>query len=134
MARVPSATLRKARTSGVLQALLPLTLNETVVTAGVEVTVTAVVAVRPLDVAVIVAEPAAMAVTRPLAETVATVAADDDHVVVDVTATPEALRGVAVSCPVCPIWSASVDGATVTEATAAGGEKNGERERQEAQG
>ena len=53
-------------------------------------------------VAVIVAEPAANAVTKPVLETVATAAALVLQVTVRVSAVPAASRGVAVSCSVCP--------------------------------
>src|SRR5256885_5715111 len=71
--------------------------------------------------AVIVAEPAAFAVTRPLAFTVAIAVSLDDQV----TARPEsglppASLGVAVSCTVCPTGTLADDGVTVTEATGTG--------------
>src|SRR5256885_72131 len=71
--------------------------------------------------AVIVAEPAAFAVTRPLPFTVAIAVSLDDQV----TARPEsglplASLGVAVSCTVCPTGTLADDGVTVTEATGTG--------------
>src|SRR2546421_250251 len=71
--------------------------------------------------AVIVAEPGAFAVTRPLAFTVAIAVSLDDQV----TARPEsglpfASFGVAVSCTVCPTCPLADDGVTVTEATGTG--------------
>src|SRR2546421_12475299 len=71
--------------------------------------------------AVIVAEPAAFAVTRPLTFTVALAVSLDDQV----TARPEsglplASLGVAVSCTVCPTGALADDGVTVTEAPGTG--------------
>jgi hypothetical protein len=65
-------------------------------------TVIAEVPERASLVAVIVAEPAANAVTKPVLETVATAAALVVQVTVRVSAVPAASRGVAVSCSVCP--------------------------------
>src|SRR2546422_6415545 len=75
----------------------------------------------PSLVAVIVAEPATFAVTRPLALTVATVVLSLDHVIVrPASGVPLASRGVAVSCTVWPTSTLGEAGLTVTEATGAG--------------
>src|SRR5690348_5580600 len=66
-------------------------------------TVIAHVACTPPTAAVIVALPAATAVTSPLASTVATAGALDVHVIVALTGLPFASSGVALSCSVAPI-------------------------------
>src|SRR5437899_2345974 len=83
------------------------------------VTVIAAVPLCPSLVAVIVAEPAAIPVTRPLALTTAAAVLSLDHV----TARPErvlpfASLGVAVSCTVLPAATLAEAGETATEATA----------------
>src|SRR5256885_17132701 len=76
----------------------------------------------PSLVAVIIAEPATFAVTRPLVLTVATVALSLDQVIVRPdSGLPFASRGVAVSCTVCPTGTLGEAGVTVTEATGTGG-------------
>src|SRR6185436_1816008 len=69
-------------------------------------------------VAVIVADPAATAVTRPLAETVATAAALLDHVTTrPVNVLPAESFVVALSCALPPMRSVPEAGATTTLAT-----------------
>jgi len=85
---------------------------------GTLVTVTVAVPLCPSLVAVIVAEPAATPVTKPLAETVAAAAL----LVAQVTtrplrAVPFASFGVAVNCVVAPTVTPAAVGLTVTEAT-----------------
>ena len=76
----------------------------------------------PSLVAVIVAGPGAMAVTRPVPLTVATEAAFVLQVTVrPVSAVPDASRGVAASCAVAPTVIGDVLPLTETDATAAGG-------------
>src|SRR2546422_11648232 len=76
----------------------------------------------PSLVAVIVAEPASFAVTRPLALTDATVVLSLDQVIVRPdSAVPLASRGVAVSCTVPPAGRLAVAGLTATDATGTGG-------------
>ena len=70
----------------------------------------------PAD-ALIVAEPAATPVTRPLDETVATPVFDDVHV--NVVADPGGLA-VAVSCAVAPAATVALDGETEIDLTALG--------------
>ncbi len=74
----------------------------------------------PSLVAVIVANPTAMPVTRPLPFTVATarVAARPSHTR-PASALPLASRGVAVSCTVCPAATLADAGLTLTDATGA---------------
>src|SRR5439155_1472914 len=72
--------------------------------------------------AVMVAEPAALLVTRPLGLTVATAVLLLPHVTVrPVSALPAESFGVAVSCTVCPTRMLAVAGETATEATEATG-------------
>src|SRR5689334_25358796 len=69
-------------------------------------------------VAVIVADPAAFADTRPVPFTVATVVLLEDHVTVRPdSGLPFASFGVAVSCTVWPAGTLAEAGATVTDAT-----------------
>src|SRR6266516_6798538 len=85
------------------------------------VTVTAAVALLPSLVAVTFAEPAATAVTSPLASTVATPAASVDHVMTrPVRTLPSASWSVAVICCVAPTPTVAAVGLTLTEATGAG--------------
>src|SRR5439155_8544303 len=85
---------------------------------GTGVTVTAAVLLLPSLVAVMLAEPGAMPVTRPLGLTVATVVSPLLHVTVRPAKVPPAESfGVAVSCTVCPTVRLAVAGETVTEAT-----------------
>jgi hypothetical protein len=67
---------------------------------------------------VIVADPGFTPVTRPVADTVATVELDDDHVTV-----APVFDGftVAVSCCVAPCATMALDGETVTDLTLLGG-------------
>src|SRR6266550_1627267 len=84
------------------------------------VTVMAAVPLCPSLVAVIVAGPAAKAVTRPLLLTVATEVLELVQVTVrPVRMLPLASRSVAVSWSVCPAGTLAVAGLTVTEATGA---------------
>src|SRR5207253_5435774 len=85
------------------------------------VTVTPAVPLFPSLVAVIVADPAPVAVTNPVALTVAT----EPLLVAQVTARPTnglpaASLGVAVSCEVCPVCRLIDAGLTLTVATGAG--------------
>src|SRR5438067_824173 len=85
---------------------------------GTSVTVTAALLALPSLVAVIVAEPAALLVTRPLGLTVATAVLLLPHVTVrPVSALPAESFGVAVSCTVCPTVRLVVAGEIATEAT-----------------
>ena len=95
--------------------------GETVTDAtGTGVTVMDDVPLCPSLVAVIVAEPATLVVTRPAPETVATVVLFDDHVTVrPVRMFPLASLSVAVSCTVWPACTLADGGVTVTEATGA---------------
>ncbi len=83
-------------------------------------TVIADVPPMPSLVAVIVADPTATPVTRPLLS----VAADSllfAQVTTRDSGLPFASFGVAVSCTVCPTSTAADDGVTSTEATGTGG-------------
>src|SRR5207302_654683 len=72
----------------------------------------------PSLVAVIIAEPAAFAVTNPLPLTVATAVLPLAHVTTRPDrALPLASLGVAVSCAVCPTCTPADAGVTATEAT-----------------
>jgi len=85
---------------------------------GTGVTVMVYVPLCPSLVAVIVAEPAATPVTKPLALTVATAALPVAHVTVrPLRAVPFASFGVAVNWVVPPTVRLAVAGLTVTEAT-----------------
>src|SRR5437879_11308660 len=85
---------------------------------GTCTTVMAAVPPCPSLVAVIVAEPATLPVTSPVALTVATVVLSDAHVTVrPVSGTPFASFGVAVSCPVVPAPTLAEAGLTATDAT-----------------
>src|SRR2546425_11085648 len=85
---------------------------------GTFVTVTVAEPLLPSLVAVIVAEPAATPVTRPLPLTVATAALLVAHVTVRPFSTPPpASLGVAVSCTVWPTRTLADAGLTVTDAT-----------------
>src|SRR5205823_6466012 len=85
---------------------------------GTAATVTVALPAFPSLVAVIVADPAALLVTRPLGLTVATAVLLLAHVTVrPVSALPAESFGVAVSCTVCPTVRLAVAGATATEAT-----------------
>jgi hypothetical protein len=86
--------------------------------AGAEATVIDSEPVFAPLVALICAEPAATAVTSPLAETVAMPAFEDDHVINwPVRTFPLESRVVAVACVVCPIVRLVAPAATVTVAT-----------------
>src|SRR5205809_206209 len=90
------------------------------VTAATGTVLTVIVAepLCPSEVAVIVAAPAATAVTSPLALTVATAVLPLDQVTVRPgSELPFASCGVAVSCTVCPTCTDAVAGFTVTDAT-----------------
>src|SRR6266568_2969116 len=85
---------------------------------GTFVTVIAAVPLLPSLVAVIVAGPAATAVTSPLALTVATAVLPLDQLIVrPESELPFASFGVAVSCIVWPTCTDAVAGVTVTDAT-----------------
>jgi len=85
---------------------------------GTLVTVIAELPLCPSLVAVIVADPAALAVTSPLAFTVAAAVLLLAHVTtLPGSGVPLASRGVAVSCPVCPTVRPRLGGATLTVAT-----------------
>jgi hypothetical protein len=89
---------------------------------GTLVTVMAAVPLCPSLVAVMVAEPAATAVTSPLALTVATAVLPLAHVTTRPDrGLPLASLGVAVSCTVWPAGTLAEAGLTLTEATGAGG-------------
>src|SRR5947209_15778722 len=88
------------------------------VAAFASVTVTVAEPLSPSLVAVIVADPAALAVTSPLPFTVATAVLLLAHVTTrPVSGAPLASRGVAVSCPVCPTGRLRLAGVTLTVAT-----------------
>src|SRR5207245_2647052 len=85
---------------------------------GTAVTVTTDVPLLPSDVAVIVADPTATAVTSPLPSTVATEVLSLAHVITRPdNGLPLASFGVAVSCSVSPTCTPAGDGVTATEAT-----------------
>src|SRR5438094_213765 len=85
---------------------------------GTDVTVIAALLLLPSLVAVIVAEPAATLVTRPLGLTRATVVSPLAHVTVRPVKVPPAESfGVAVSCTVCPTRMLADAGETASEAT-----------------
>src|SRR5437867_12330735 len=85
---------------------------------GTSVTATAALPALPSLVAVTVADPAALLVTRPLGLTVATAVLLLAHVTGrPVSALPAESFGVAVSWTVCPTVRLAVAGATATEAT-----------------
>jgi hypothetical protein len=85
---------------------------------GTTITVIADVPLCPSDVAVTVAEPAVLAVTRPVVLTVATAALPLDHVMTRPDkGLPPASFGVAVSRTVWPTPRVADAGLTVTEAT-----------------
>src|SRR5207249_3930673 len=87
---------------------------------GTFVTVSAEVPFTPSLVAVIVAEPAATPVTRPLLFTVATPVLLLAQVTTrPVNAVPPASFGVAESCTACPTCTLGAAGLTVTDATGA---------------
>jgi hypothetical protein len=84
---------------------------------GGDVTTTAMLALTPSTCAEIVAPPAATAVTRPVDDTVATVAEElDQFTTRSASNAPAVSRTVAVSCVVLPTTSAAVIGETLTEA------------------
>src|SRR6266550_1296117 len=87
---------------------------------GTAVVVTVAVPLCPSLVAVNVAVPAATAVTRPLADTVATPGTLLAHVTTrPISAEPFASSGVAVSWTVCPTGTLAEAGFTATDATGA---------------
>src|SRR5207248_9877487 len=87
---------------------------------GTAATVTVALPAFPSLVAVIVAEPAALLVTRPLGLTVATAVLLLAHVTVrPVSALPAESFGVAVSCTGCPARRLAGVGGTAPEATRA---------------
>src|SRR5207249_5658119 len=89
---------------------------------GAGVTVIAAVPLCPSLVAVIVAEPAAAPLTRPLLLTVATAVLLLDHVTLRPDSRfPFASLSVAVSCTAWPACTVADAGVTVTDATGAGG-------------
>src|SRR5437764_15061488 len=87
---------------------------------GTAATVTVALPAFPSLVAVIVADPAALLVTRPLGPTVAAAVLLLPHVTVrPVSALPAESFGVAASCTVCPTVTFAVAGATATAAPGA---------------
>src|SRR6266705_1787769 len=88
---------------------------------GTGFTMIAALALFPSLVAVILAEPTPAPVTRPLAFTVATLAASVDQVIArPESGLPLASSSVAVSCCVAPAYIDAVAGLTLTEATGTG--------------
>src|SRR6266550_4774984 len=88
---------------------------------GTSVTVRVAVPLFPSLVAVIVADPGATAVTRPLPFTVARAVLLLPHVTTrPASAFPLASFGVAVSCTVCPAVTLTDAGLTLTDATGTG--------------
>jgi hypothetical protein len=81
-----------------------------------DATVTVVEPLTPSKVALIVAEPAAMPVTRPVELTVAMLVSDDDHETESVTVlvAPSSYVPVAIICCVLPTATVGVEGVTVT--------------------
>jgi hypothetical protein len=97
-----------------------LTLTDATAT-GVSVTVIPAVPFLPSLVAVMIAGPAVIPVTRPPLLTVATPVLLLAHVTTrPVSAFPVASRGVAVSCTVCPTGTLASVGLMVTDATGTG--------------
>ena len=85
---------------------------------GTFATVTVAEPLFPSLVAVIVTDPTATPVTRPLADTVASAAFELVHVTARPVSTfPTASLGVALSCVVAPTNTVAVAGLTVTDAT-----------------
>jgi hypothetical protein len=80
----------------------------------------AAVPLLPPALAVMVAGPTETPVTRPDVETDAIPVALDDHVTGSESALPDASRGVADSCVVCPTATFADGGVTLTLATAGG--------------
>ena len=118
-AAVRAVAVRDALVPAVSESDEGLTTTDATVGA-VEETVTAEVPLFPSLVAVIVVEPAAIAVTNPLPFTVATAVLLDAHVIVRPASTlPPASLSVAASCVVCPTAILTVAGLTVTDATGA---------------
>src|ERR1700688_1155580 len=102
-----------------------MTLAETGLTAtdatGTGVTVIAAVALWPALLAVMVASPGAMPVTRPLPATVATLGLLEVQVTTrPLNGLPFASLSVAVSCVVCPTITLADAGLMVTDATGTG--------------
>src|SRR6266487_5381529 len=95
-----------------------LMLTDATGAGGAAATVTAALPLFPSLVAVIVAEPAATPVTRPLPSTVATPGAPLVHVTVrPPSAVPAESTGIATSCTVLSTVTVAVAGATTTAAT-----------------
>src|SRR6266851_4330886 len=115
----PAASLVTAESCSVAPTSRPAGAGLTVTLAtGTLLTVMADVPLIPSLVAVIVAEPAAIPVTNPLALTVATAALLLPHVTTrPARATPFTSFGVAVSCCVAPTSRLAAAGLTVTLAT-----------------
>jgi hypothetical protein len=118
----PTASLRVA--VSVWVAPTPtLAADGATVTLATGTIVTVIVALPDLPslVAVAVAVPAAIPVTTPTLDTLATLAFDEVHVTVrPISAFPPASLGVAVSACVAPTLTFATDGATVTVATGGG--------------
>src|SRR5690349_301538 len=118
---LPLASLGVAVNCTVWPAATDADAGLTVTLATGTVTAVTVIADEPLlpsEVAVIVAEPAATPVTRPLPLTVATDVVPLAHVIVrPVSALPLASWGVAVNCTVWPAATEADAGLTLTEAT-----------------
>ena len=124
--RPASTPPTESRVTAVACVVVPSTIDDeasvtTTALTGTGDTVTAAVALCPSLVAVMVAVPGATAVTRPLADTVATPVADE----VQLTARPVstsllAARVTAVPCVVCPTSSAEDANVSDTLATGVG--------------
>src|SRR4051812_11469031 len=116
---LPAESLVTTDSCSVDPMFTPLDAGDTVTDAtGTTVTVIVAAPLCPSLVAVIVAEPTATAVTRPFADTVATLDALLDHVIVrPVSTLPAASLVVAVGCPDVLTRSVFVAGARVTGAT-----------------
>src|SRR6266576_2798309 len=116
---LPAASLVAALSCAVVPTRSVLVAGATVTVAtGTAVTVIALVPLLPSLVAVIVADPAETAVTRPLAETVATAGALLDHVTTrPVSVLPAESFVTALNCSVAPLVRLPVAGVTATVAT-----------------
>ena len=116
----PPASFVVAASVAVAPTLIAAVDGDTVTLAtGTGATVNANVPVFPSDVAVIVTAPGAIAVTNPVADTVARPASDDDHVIVrPVSTAPLASFVTAVSCAVPPTVTVAAGAVTDTVETA----------------
>jgi hypothetical protein len=116
---LPAASRRVTLSASVWPIEMPAVAGATVTVAtGARVTVKLAVPVFPSLVAVMVAVPAPVAVTRPLELTVARALLELDHETArPVNALPLASRVLADNCTVPPTWRFAVAGVTVTVAT-----------------